>query len=45
MSDEAPNLPTIGVDWNDLEVIYEHLPPNQCERARRVQEVGLFNLV
>lgn len=43
MSDEAPNLPTIGVDWNDFEVIYEHLPPNQCERARRVQEVGLFN--
>ena len=40
---EPPNLPTSGVDWNDFMVIYAHLPPSHRERAKRVQEVGLFN--
>ena len=40
---ESPTLPTIGVEWESLEVLMEHVPANQRERARRVQEVGLFN--
>ena len=40
---EVPELPTVGVDWDDFDVIYEHMPVNQRERAKRVQEVGMFN--
>ena len=39
---EPPELPVIGVDWNDMDVIMENLPTGQRERARCVQEVGLF---
>ena len=40
---DALDLPTIGVDWNDFDVIFQHLPVSHRERAKRVQEVGLFN--
>ena len=40
---DATDLPTIGVDWNDFDVIFQHLPVSHRERAKRVQEVGLFN--
>ena len=37
---ESPTLPTIGVNWENLGVLLEHMPPSQRERARRVQEGG-----
>lgn len=40
---ETVGLPTVGIDWNDFEVIYQHMPASQRERAKRVQEVGMFN--
>eukprot|EP00435_Cladocopium_sp_Y103_P054615 s3212_g17.t2 len=35
---EPPPLPIIGIDWDDIDEIYRHLPVNQCERAKRVQQ-------
>eukprot|EP00435_Cladocopium_sp_Y103_P050375 s1775_g15.t1 len=40
---EPPVLPVVGVAWNDFDQIYAHMPVNERERAKRVQEVGLFN--
>ena len=40
---EPVPLPLVGMDWDDFEVIYNHMPLNQRERAKRVQEVGMFN--
>ena len=40
---EPGPLPLVGMDWDDFEVIYNHMPVSQRERAKRVQEVGMFN--
>eukprot|EP00435_Cladocopium_sp_Y103_P026822 s1787_g6.t1 len=40
---EPPPLPVVGVDWDNLDEIFRHFPPHQSERAKRVQQVGLFS--
>ena len=37
---EPPALPL--VDWNDMENVFQHFPVTERERARRVQQVGMF---
>ena len=41
-AEERPTLPLIGLDWYDVEVILQNLPPRQRERAKRVLEVNVF---
>ena len=40
---EPGPLPLVGIDWDDFDVIYQHMPVSQRERAKRAQEVGMFN--
>ena len=41
--DELPDLPRVGLDWNNLDVTEEHFPRLQRERAQRTHEVALFS--
>ena len=40
--DELPEVPRVGLDWHDLDVLMEHLPRGQRRRAERIREVSLF---
>jgi hypothetical protein len=37
-----PEIFAIGVDWNDLDVLENHLPEGQRLRAQCIREVRLF---
>ena len=40
--EQRPPLPIIGLNWSDIDVILQHIPVRQRERAKRAHEVGLF---
>lgn len=35
-------MPILGLNWSDVDVVLQHMPVRERERARRVQEVHLF---
>ena len=41
--EDLPDLPRVGLDWQNLDVAEEHFPRLQRERAQRVREVALFS--
>ena len=41
--DDLPDLPRVGLDWQNLDVAEEYFPRQQRERTQRVREVALLS--
>ena len=41
--DGLPDLPTVGLDMHNIDVLLVHFPPGQRQRAERIREVSLFS--
>ncbi|CAL1127448.1 unnamed protein product [Cladocopium goreaui] len=42
-SGDVPDLPMVGLDLHDINVLLAHFPPGQRKRAERIREVSLFS--
>ena len=42
-SGDVPDLPLVGLDLHDINVLLAHFPPGQRKRVERIREVSLFS--